>query len=120
MLTAGQTLFGGGPVRRNEIIALSLDFAATGLLLLTTILAYRRLGVSYGLYATLLLLFMLLPTSPVKPLYSFSRYALTFFPTFMLLAQAGKRPWLHRLILYTCLLLYLFYSGQFFLWGWVA
>ena len=118
--TAVQTLFFGGNVRRSEIIALALDFASTLLLAVTTILAFRRLGVGYGLYAAMLLLFILLPTSPVKPLYSFSRYTLAFFPTFLLMAQWGRKSWAHRLILYSSLTLTLFYSGQFFIWGWVA
>ncbi len=120
MLTAAQTLFFGGEARRNELFALALDFACALLLIVTTALSFRRLGVGYGLYAALLLLFMLLPTSPVKPLYSFSRYALAFFPTFMLLAQWGQNRWLHRLLLYGFLALALFYSGQFFMWGWVG
>jgi hypothetical protein len=68
----------------------------------------------------MMLFFMLLPTSLEKPLFSFGRYTLVFFPTFMVLGQAGKHPWRHRLILYPSLLLYLFFSGQFFLWGWVG
>lgn len=120
ILTAAQTLFLGGEVRRNELFALALDFACVLLLLVTTPLSFRRLGAGYGLYAALLLLFMLLPTSTVKPLYSFSRYALAFFPAFMLLAQWGQNCWVHRLLLYGFLALALFYSGQFFMWGWVG
>jgi hypothetical protein len=120
LITAARTLFFGGQARNNEIIPLSLDVLVTLLLVVTTILAYRRLGITYGLYATMLLLFMLLPSSEVKPLYSFSRYALAFFPTFMLLALAGRRPLINRLILYPSLLLHLYLSGQFFVWGWVA
>lgn len=120
IFTAAQTLFFGGEARRNELFALALDFACALLLIVTTALSFRRLGVGYGLYAALLLLFMLLPTSPVKPLYSFSRYALAFFPTFMLLAQWGQNRWVHRLLLYGFLALALFYSGQFFMWGWVG
>lgn len=89
-------------------------------LLATTILTFRRLGPFYGLYSAMLLLFILLPTSELKPLFSFSRYTLAFFPTFILLAQAGRNPWLNRLILYPSLALYLYFSGQFFIWGWVA
>ncbi|HZD09822.1 MAG TPA: mannosyltransferase family protein [Candidatus Binatia bacterium] len=109
---------GNGP-RAGEI-SLAFDIASTAFLVATTILVFRRLPVSYGLYSAFLLFFMLLPTSEVKPLYSFSRYALMFFPSFMLLGQAGRNPWLHRLILYASLILALFLSGQFFLWGWVA
>ena len=120
VITAVYTLFGGGEVRANEYLALALDFGVLLLLVGTTAVALRRLPRSYALYATLLLLFMLLPTSEVKPLYSFSRYALAFFPTFWLLACWGQNPWINRLILYPFLLLYLYYSGQFFIWGWVA
>ena len=120
LITAANTLFFGGPARANEIIALSFDFFCALLLIVTTILALRRLPTVYGLYSAMLLLFILLPTSELKPLYSFSRYALAFFPTFMLLALAGERPWANRLILYPSLALYLYFSGQFFIWGWVA
>jgi hypothetical protein len=120
VVTAAHTLFLGGPARANEYLALALDFGVLLLLLATTAVALRRLPTSYALYAALLLLFMLLPTSEFKPLYSFSRYALAFFPTFWLLALWGENPWVNRLILYTSLLLYLYFSGQFFVWGWVA
>jgi hypothetical protein len=89
-------------------------------LMVTTVLVFRRLGATYGLYSAMMLLFMLLPTSELKPLYSFSRYTLTFFPTFMLLGAAGRNPWMNRLVLYPSFALYLYFSGQFFIWGWVA
>lgn len=114
-----QTMFLGGVARAGEF-TLWFDFFCALLLLATTILAFRRLGVTWGLYAALLLFFMLLPTSELKPLYSFSRYALAFFPTFFLLARWGKNPWINRLVLYPSFILYLYFSGQFFIWGWVA
>jgi hypothetical protein len=118
--TAVNTFFFGGTARAGEFTLL-IDFLIVFLLLGTTIWTFRRLGVTYGLYSALLLLFMLLPASEnFKPLYSFSRYALAFFPAFMLLGLAGERPWLNRLILYPSIILYLYFSGQFFLWGWVA
>jgi hypothetical protein len=100
IVSAVGSLFFGGIARNNEFL--------------------RRLPLSYGLYSAMLLLFMLLPSSPVKPLYSFSRYALAFFPTYMLLGMAGARPMINRLILYPSVLMYLYFSGQFFVWGWVA
>jgi hypothetical protein len=89
-------------------------------LIATTILAFRRLGATYGLYSVMMLLFMLLPTSELKPLFSFSRYTLAFFPSFMVLGMAGRSPWINRLVLYPSFALYLYLSGQFFVWGWVA
>jgi hypothetical protein len=97
-----------------------IDFFCTFFLLGTTILAFRRLGPTYGIYSGALLLFMLLPASFHKPLYSFARYSLAFFPTFMIMADAAKNPWINRLIFYPSVSLLFFLSGQFFIWGWVA
>ena len=114
----GVLLTGAGP-RAGEWTLL-LDLATVGFLAGTTLLVFRHLGATYGLYNLLLLFFMLLPTSDLKPLYSFARYALAFFPSFMLLGAAGQNPWVNRLILYPSIALYLYFSGQFFIWGWVA
>jgi hypothetical protein len=46
-----------------------------------------------------------------------SRHVLVVFPGLVLLGAAGRRPWLHRLILYPSLALYLFLMGVFFMWG---
>ncbi|GIK54805.1 MAG: hypothetical protein HND44_04695 [Chloroflexi bacterium] len=119
LLRALQSMFLGAPARAGEF-TLWFDFFCALLLLATTILAFRQLGITWGLYAALLLFFMLLPTSELKPLYSFSRYALAFFSTFLLLARWGQNPWINRLVLYPSLILYLYFSGQFFIWGWVA
>ena len=120
IVRAIDTLFFNGPARANEFISLALDFAVTIFLFVTTAFVWRRLPRTYGLYSVMLLLFILLPTSELKPIYSFSRYALAFFPTFILLGIVGERPSINRLILYPFLLLYLYFSGQFFVWGWVA
>jgi hypothetical protein len=112
-------LFFGGPARPGDF-NLWFDILCAFLLIGGVLFAFRRLNVTYGLYSAMLLFFILLPASELKPLYSFSRYLLAFFPVFMLLAQAGQDSWRHRLILYPSLILYLWFSGQFFLWGWVA
>jgi hypothetical protein len=96
------------------------DFFCTFFLLGTTILAFRRLGPTYGIYSAALLFFMLLPASFHKPLYSFARYTLAFFPTFMIMADAAENPWINRLVIYPSVALLLYLSGQFFVWGWVA
>ncbi len=121
LLRAIHSMAGLGGGRSGEF-TLWFDFFVALLLLVTTVWAWRRWPkrLDWGLYAALLLLFMLLPSSAQKPLYSFSRYALAFFPTFFLLAEAGKNGIVHRLILYPSLLLYLYFSAQFFIWGWVA
>lgn len=119
LLRALQTMFLGGTARSGEF-TLWFDFFCVILLAATTVVALRRLRLSWGLYAAMLLLFMLLPTSELKPLYSFSRYTLAFFPTFLVFSYWGRNSIIHRLILYPSLVLYLYFSGQFFIWGWVA
>jgi Mannosyltransferase (PIG-V) len=115
LVTAVQRMFTG-----KASFVLYLDFFCTFFLLGTTILAFRRLGITYGLYSAALLFFMLLPASDQKPLFSFMRYTLALFPTFMILADAAKNRWIHRLIFYPAVALFFYLSGQFFVWGWVA
>ncbi len=117
--TAVQTIFFGGAARAGHF-TLYFDFFCAILLIVTTLFTFRKLGATLGLYSAMMLLFILLPASPFKPLFSFSRYTLAFFPTFMLLGMAGKRPWLNRLILYPSIALTLYFTGQFFSWGWVG
>jgi hypothetical protein len=99
---------------------LFFDFFCTVLLLATIIVVFRRLGPTHGLYSAMMLLFIVLPNSNIIPLYSASRFTLTFFPNFMVLGLVGRSPWINRLILYPSLILYLYFSGQYFIWGWVA
>lgn len=118
LITALQSLLTGSGPRSGEF-TLVFDLFCLLLIVATTPAAFH-ISRAYGLYNVAMLLFMLLPTSDFKPLYSFSRYALVFFPTFLVLGQLGHRPWRNRLILYPSLALYLYFSGQFFIWGWVA
>lgn len=110
-------LAGEGP-RYNYILVLDL---LTLLFVAAMIVpVFRRLGPTYGLYMLTMLLFILFSVSPFKPLYSFSRYVLAFFPIFMVLPQLIDSPWRNRAWLYPSCLLYLWLSAQFLAGGWVA
>ena len=78
------------------------------------------LRVPHALYLTLGLLFPLFSATPRNPLLSFPRFVLVLFPAFILLAAAGRRPWLHYLILAVSLLLLALYTIRFTNWFWVA
>jgi hypothetical protein len=56
----------------------------------------------------------------MQPLVSMSRYVLVLFPLFCLLGKWGQKPWVNRLIVYAGFLAALYFSAQFFSWGWVA
>jgi Gpi18-like mannosyltransferase len=66
LLTAVQRMVSG-----QAASTLYFDFFCAFFLFVTTILVFRRFGMAYGLYSALLLFFMLLPTSELKPLFSF-------------------------------------------------
>jgi hypothetical protein len=88
------------------------------LFLVLTGMAFRRLPLEYGLYMVGILLYTLSRHDLAgRALLSVSRHMLVMFPGFMLLGEAGQRRWLHRLILYPSLALYLFLMGVFFMWG---
>jgi hypothetical protein len=107
-------------LRGEAAFTLFFDLFCALLLIVTTIAAFQKLGPTFGLYSAGLLLFILLPSSDLKPLFSFSRYTLAFFPTFMIMSQFAKTPWRERIVVYPSIALMLYFSGQFFMWGWVA
>ena len=113
LLIALRELLAGGI---NFQRALSLGLVT--LFLILTGVALRRLDPEYGLYMAAVLLYTLSRHDLAgRALLSVSRHVLVVFPGFVLLGAAGRRPWLHRLILYPSLALYLFLMGVFFMWG---
>lgn len=106
--------------RQEVSFTMLFNLLCAVVLIITTIQAFRLLGPTYGLYSAGLLLFMLLPTSGMKPLYSFSRYTLPLFPAFMVIAHYATTAWRNRAVVYPSIALLLYFSGQFLMWGWVA
>ena len=113
LLIALRALLAGG---LNFQRTLSLGLAV--LFLVLTGVAFRRLPAEYGLYMVSILLYTLSRHDLAgRALLSVSRHVIVLFPGFALLGAAGRRPWLHRLILYSSLALYLFLMGVHFMWG---
>jgi hypothetical protein len=99
----------------------AFDLAFALLFLLLTVQAFRRLPLIYGLYMAVTLLGTLCKVSDVQPLLSVSRYVLVLFPGHVLLAMWGaRRAWAHRLLFYLSAAWWMFYAGQFAIWGWVG
>jgi hypothetical protein len=115
LVTAVQSIVTG-----QATFVLIFNLMCAGLLIATTVMVCRRLPLIYGLFMISLLLVTLMTSVEERPLNSLSRYTLAFFPTFILLEQLSHRAWVNRLILYPSLILFLYFSGQFFAWGWVA
>ncbi len=84
------------------------------------IAVWRTLPREFALYTFVMFLAPLFRMTTLQPLVSMARYVLVLFPVWMLWALWGKNAWVNRVILYPSVLLSLYLSAQFWLWGWVA
>lgn len=98
----------------------ALNWAVITLFLILLIWAWKKIPIEYNLYTVFSILIILVRIVETQPLISVSRYSLMLFPSFYILGLAGENPWLRRAIVYGSILLNLYLSGQFFIWGWVA
>ncbi len=85
-----------------------------------TIVAWRRIGAAYGLFAALSLAIPLSLPSSRWPLLSLPRFGLVIFPLFMALALIGARPRAHTVIVASSALLLGVAVTQWALWQWVS
>jgi Mannosyltransferase (PIG-V) len=85
-----------------------------------TVIAWRRFGAPYGLFAATSLAIPLSYPSSRWPLLSLPRFGLVVFPFFLALAVLGGRPRVHTAIV-ACSALFLGVAVvQWALWQWVA
>jgi hypothetical protein len=85
-----------------------------------TVIACRRFGAPYGLFAAISLAIPLSYPSSRWPLLSLPRFGLVVFPFFLALAVLGGRPRVHTVIV-ACSALFLGVAiVQWALWQWVA
>jgi hypothetical protein len=92
----------------------------TALFGILTVLTFRRLGVGPGLYMAAMLLVPMSKIMADDRLQSMTRYVLVLYPGFMLLALAGHRPWVNRIIIVFSLLCLGIFTAVFVHWGWTG
>jgi hypothetical protein len=85
-----------------------------------TVVAWRRFGAPYGLFAAVSLAIPLSLPSDRWPLLSIPRFGLVIFPLFMALAVLGGRPRVHTAIVAVSALFLGIAIAQWALWQWVA
>ena len=85
-----------------------------------TIVAWRRFGAPYGLFAALSLAIPLSVPSERWPLLSLPRFGLVIFPLFLALAALGGRPRAHVAIVSISSIMLGVAVVQWSLWQWVA
>lgn len=81
---------------------------------------WRALPREYALYAVIMFAAPLFRMTTTQPLVSMLRYVVVLFPIFMVWAKWGENAWVQRAIVYPSFLFSLYFSAQFWLWGWVA
>jgi hypothetical protein len=85
-----------------------------------TVVAWRRFGAPYGLYAALSLAIPLSMPSDRWPLLSVPRFGLVIFPLFLALASIGRNPRAHTAIVAVSAVFLGVAVTQWALWQWVA
>jgi len=99
----------------------NIEYAAFLLLfLLLTVVAWRRFGAPYGLFAACSLALPLSVPAADKPLLSLPRFGLAIFPLFLGLAAVGERRRLHIAITVVSVLLLSFHLIDWTFGGWVS
>ena len=106
------------PIRAATLNLECLAFLV--LFVVLTVIAWRRFGTPYGLFAALSLAIPLSVPSGRWPLLSLPRFGLTIFPLFLALAVLGGRPRVHTAIVAVSSLLLGISVAQWALWQWVA
>jgi hypothetical protein len=105
----------------DRVAAINLaQLAFLVVFLVLTVVAWRRFGAPYGLFAALSLAIPLSVPSERWPLLSIQRFGLVVFPLFMALAAVGSRPRLHTGVVVVSAVFLGVVSAQWALWQWVA
>jgi hypothetical protein len=104
-----------------RVAALNLEnLAFLVLFLVLAVLAWRRLGAAYGVFAFASLAIPLSIPSSRWPLLSMPRFGLVIFPLFLALATLGRRRGPHTAIVVVSSLLLGVAVVQWALWEWLA
>jgi hypothetical protein len=109
-----------GTLERHAIAVNAESLAFLVLFVALTVVAWRRFGAAYGLFAAASLVIPLSYPSSRWPLLSLPRFGLVVFPFFLALAVLGGRPRVHTAIVACSALLLGVAVTQWALWQWVA
>ena len=105
----------------DRVAAVNLEqLAFLVLFLVLTVVAWRRFGAPYGLFAALSLAIPLSVPSEHWPLLSIPRFGAVVFPFFLALAVWGAAPRVHTVLVVVSAMLLGIVCVQWALWQWVA
>jgi hypothetical protein len=105
----------------SHAIAVNVEaLVALALLVALTVVAWRRFGAPYGLFAAVSIAIPLSLPSDRWPLLSMPRFGLVIFPIFLALAVLGGRPRVHTAIVAVSSMFLGIAIAQWALWQWVS
>jgi hypothetical protein len=124
LVSGSHTHYYWSPVRDADpmrVAAVNLEcFFFLVVLVVLTVIAWRRFGAPYGLFAAVSLAIPLSVPSHRWPLLSLPRFGLVLFPCFLALATLGGRPRAHTAIVVVSSVMLGVAVTQWALWQWVA
>ncbi len=103
-----------------QLATVYLNLFVALLFIILTIMAFRRFPAEYGLLMVGLLVIPLFRVKSTGLLQSVSRYVLSIFPGYLILAEWGNNRWFHRIWTVVSITLLLLLSSIFFMGGWIA
>lgn len=105
----------------DRVAAVNLEqLAFLVLFVVLTVVAWRRFGAPYGLFAALSIAIPLSVPSERWPLLSIPRFGVVVFPFFLALAVWGTAPRVHTVLVVVSAMLLGIVCVQWALWQWVA
>jgi len=97
-----------------------LNLAALAVFSILLVVHWKKFPLVYGLFSAASIVVLTMRLVDTQPLNSMIRYLLTIFPVFYVFGMLAENKWVNRLMFVCFLVMNLFLSAQFFLWGWVA
>jgi len=105
----------------KQVAAVNVEaFAWLVLFVVLTVVAWRRLGAPYGVFAALSLALPLSEPWNVFPLFSLPRFGLVVFPFFMALATLARTRRAYVALIVVSTLVLAIDVARWSLWKWVA
>jgi len=98
----------------------NFDLFSLALFVGLTVVVWRRMRTSYAIYMTALLVLYLTRIGPNQPLMSMSRYVLTLFPGFMVMARWGENRYFNWAVVIPSVVLLSFFAFLYTQWKFVG
>ena len=84
------------------------------------LIEWKKIPVIYSIYILFTMIIMTARIVEGQPFSGMIRFSLTLFPLFAIFSMYSYNPKVKRVVVFVFLVMMLYFSAQFWLWGWVA